>query len=340
MIPQRPLDWTATLGEPVAELSWSPDGQWLAVGGVEGRVVVYEAATGKPVRDWQAHEGGLFRCAFAPSTGLLATSGQDGHVRLWNAASGEADQALPLGAAWVEHLAWSSDGQWLAATAGRNLRLWQPSTGLVHEAPPAKTTWSGLAWHHSRPEIAVARFGGVDIWSATTARCTTSLPWKTSLISVAWSPDGRWIVAGTQELSVQIWQLPFRPESELAMSGYAAKVRQLAWHPSSRYLATGGGIEIMVWDCAGKGPEGTSPRILTGHLGKVTALAYQKAGHLLASGGEDGRVLLWNAGKSSDALRQYQLGASITAVAWDARDTRLAIGTHTGEVALGKSVTG
>lgn len=340
MIPQRSLDWTTTLGEPVAELSWSPDGQCLAVGGVEGKVVVYEVTSGKPIREWQAHSGGLFRCAFSSSTGLLATSGQDGQVRLWNAISGEVGQTLPMGSAWVEHLAWSSDGQWLAATAGRTLRLWQPSTGIIHEVPPAKTTWSGLTWHHSRPELAVARFGGVDIWSASSVQWTTSLPWKTSLISVAWSPDGRWIVAGTQELSVQIWQLPFRPESELAMSGYAAKVRQLAWHPSSRYLATGGGIEIMVWDCAGKGPEGTSPRILTGHQARVTVLAYQKAGHLLASGGEDGRILLWNAGKSSDALRHYPLSNPITALAWDTRDTRLAIGTQGGEVALGKSVTG
>lgn len=334
MTPLRPIDWTSAFGEPTAELSWSPDGQWIAVGGVEGSIAIFEAASGRLAYSWEAHPGGLFHCSFAPRTGQLASSGPDGQVRLWDGFSAKAAHSLTMGTGWVEHMEWSSDGQWLAAAAGRNLRIWNPVTGIVHEAPPAKTTLSALTWHKSQTQIAVARFGGVDIWSAEKAQLVASLPWKTSLISLAWSPDARWIVAGTQELSVQIWQLPFRPESELAMSGYAAKVRQLAWHPSSRYLATGGGTEMMVWDCGGGGPEGTAPRILTGHTGKLSALAYQKSSHILASGGEDGRVLLWNAGKSSEALRQYHLGETITALAWDPSDHRLAIGTHEGEIGM------
>ncbi len=334
MTPLRPIDWTTPFGQPATELSWSPDGQWIAVGGVEGRIAIFETTSGRLAHSWDAHPGGLFHCAFAPRTGLLASSGQDGQVRLWDGFTGKPANSLAMGSSWVEQMAWSSDGQWLAVAAGRNLRLWNPASGEVHEAPPAKTTLSALSWHATRTEVAVARFGGVDIWSAEKAELLSTLPWKTSLISVAWSPDGRWMVAGTQELSVQIWQLPFRPESELAMSGYAAKVRQLAWHASSRYLATGGGTEVMVWDCGGKGPEGTAPRILTGHVGKLTTLAYQKNGHLLASGAEDGRVLLWNAGKSSEALRQHRLGETVTALAWDPSDNRLAIGTHEGEVGM------
>ena len=90
-----------------------------------------------------------------------------------------------------------------------------------------------------------------------------------------WSPNQRWIVAGTQELSIQIWPLPFRAGEELAMSGYAGKVRELAWHHGGRYLATGGSEQIMVWDCGGHGPSGTTPRILEGHTERITALAYQ-----------------------------------------------------------------
>jgi WD40 repeat protein len=91
-----------------------------------------------------------------------------------------------------------------------------------------------------------------------------------------------------------------------------------------------------VWDCAGKGPAGTTPRILEGHAGRVTALDYQRAGHLLASGAQDGNVLLWNAGKSSAALRQFRLGSPVTEVRWSPDGKRVALGARDGSVAVGQ----
>jgi WD40 repeat protein len=193
---------------------------------------------------------------------------------------------------------------------------------------------AALAWSADGRSLAVACYGGVSVYDAETGRVTAELPWKTSLVSLAISPDGRWVVAGTQESSVQIWPLPFREGEELAMSGYAAKVRGLAWHHSGRYLATDGGQELMVWDCGGKGPAGSTPRILEGHPARVSSLAYQKTGHLLASGCQGGRVLFWNAGKSSQPLRATALAGAVTALAWLPGDTRVVAGCQDGRLAL------
>lgn len=147
----------------------------------------------------------------------------------------------------------------------------------------------------------------MSVYDSETGRVTAELPWKTSLVSLAISPDGRWVVAGTQENSVQIWPLPFREGEELAMSGYDAKVRSLAWHHSGRYLATDGGQELMVWDCSGKGPAGSTPRILEGHPARVSSLAYQKTGHLLASGCQGAGVVL-ECGQIFPAAAGHRLG--------------------------------
>ena len=79
---------------------------------------------------------------------------------------------------------------------------------------------------------------------------------------------------------------------ELHMSGYPSKVRELSWDFTGRFLATGGGDVICVWDCGGsKGPEGTTPKMLEGHGATVSAVAWQRRGFLLASGdGCDGIV--------------------------------------------------
>ena len=65
--PLRPLDWSLPFGDPVAQLSWSPDGTRLGAGGVDGRAAILDASDGRVLQGFIAHEGGLFRAAFSPA---------------------------------------------------------------------------------------------------------------------------------------------------------------------------------------------------------------------------------------------------------------------------------
>lgn len=332
--PLRNADWILDLNEPVSSLSVSPDGARAAVLSTEGNLFLVELESGRRVNTFPGHANGGFRVEWNPRGDRFASCGQDGKVRVWNGADGSEVASFAVGASWVEQVAWSPDGAVLAASAGKGVVLWRPEGGVFHQFRDHRSTVAALAWWGDGSRVAAACYGGVTTYDPVSGERREQLPWKTSLLSLAVSPDRRWVVAGTQELSVQIWPLPFVEGEELAMSGYAAKVRDLAWHHSGRYLATGGGEEIMVWDCGGKGPAGTTPRILEGHLGRVSALAYQRRGHVLASGGQDGSVFFWNAGKSSQALRQVKLTGPVTALAWTPDDRKVLAGTHDGRLAL------
>lgn len=332
--PLRPADWIQELDEPVAAVSVSPDGLRAAALGTEGNAVILETSTGRLQHRFRAHEGGGFRLEWSPREDRFATSGQDGTVRLWNPTEGTASESFKTGAAWAEQLCWSPDGNWLSVGAGKGVLLWRPGQGVIHSLREHRSTVAALAWRRDGARLAAACYGGVTLYDPVSGQNSGQLPWKTSLLSLAISPDHRWVVAGTQELSVQIWPIPFREGEELAMSGYTAKVRELSWHPGGRYLATGGGEEIMVWDCGRNGPAGTTPRILEGHLGRISSLVYQGRGHLLASGGQDGSVYFWNAGKSSQPLRQVRLSGPVTALAWTPDDRQVLVGTQDGRLAL------
>ncbi len=333
--PLRPAEWVLDLNEPIVALGGSPDGKLIAALGTEGSAWVVEASTGRRLHTFQAHEGGGFRLVWGPSGTSFATAGQDGQVRLWDALTGTQTESLPMPSAWVEQLTVSPAGDRLAAASGKTVCIGRPGgSGWTHTLGGHRSTVAGLAWSVDGRSLAVGCYGGVSVYDADTGRVTAELPWKTSLVSVAISPDGRWVVAGTQENSVQIWPQPFREGEELAMSGYEAKVRSLAWHHSGRYLATDGGQEPMVWDCSGKGPAGSTPRILEGHPTRVSCLSYQKAGHLLASGCLGGRVLFWNAGKSSQPLRATVLSSAVTVLGWLPGDAWVMAGCRDGRLAL------
>jgi WD40 repeat protein len=121
------------------------------------------------------------------------------------------------------------------------------------------------------------------------------------------------------------------------MSGYATKVRELAWDATSRYLASGGGAIVTVWDVSGRGPAGTMPKQLEGHKDRVTALAFQHCGPLLGSGGADGRIFLWDLAKGRRHRQELQARSAIAALAWSPDDTAFAIGAADGSVCAWES---
>ena len=331
--PLRPADHVFNVPDALVAVSWAPDSTRAVVAGAGGSLWIL-SHDGRLLETLPGHADGTFHAEWQPGGDLVASVGQDGHVRFWNASGGPAPDPFPAGTAWVEQLAWSPSGEWLAVGAGKVLHLWHRECGWIHTIRGHSSTVSALTWRADSKVVGAACYGGVRLYEVETGQPVGELPWKTSMVSLAWSPDQRWVVAGTQELAIQVWPYPFKEGEELAMSGYAAKVRELAWHPSGRYLATGGGTEAMIWDCGGKGPAGSTPRILEGHVGRISALAYQRRGHLLASGAQDASVMFWNAGKSSTPIRQIRLASAVTALAVAPNDQWLLAGCHNGDVAL------
>ena len=162
----------------------------------------------------------------------------------------------------------------------------------------------------------------------------TSYGYPGSHLAVAVSPEGRWICTGNQDASIHIWRT--RDAAELTMSGYPGKVSRLAFDDTGRWLASDGSPQVTVWDFAGKGPEGRAPRMLAAH-DTVTALAWRPGnGAILATGGAEGTVALWDAaagapGRPRTSAPRWELGDQVTALAWRGRDHLLAA-TRTGTI--------
>jgi WD40 repeat protein len=363
--------WAATLDDYVIDLAWSPDGALLAAASAAGGITLYEAATGSVKHALPGHENGA-NCLAWQLAGLLATGGQDGCVRLWDAATGAQTAETKLGNAWVEHLVWQSVGPELAqaethgasklaphgpilfAAAGRKLFALRPDGTVAHAFPDAPKTISALAispvagvanpglpsvglakdgpgsTSPATPLLAAAHFGGVALWhSDTFAAAQPELPYGNAILALTWSPDGRWLVAGCHDNAVHLW-VPAEG-LELQMSGYETKLQELSFSRDSKWLATGGGRDACIWDCAGAGPEGREPLLLP-HQARVCAVAFQHDHGLLATAAADGEFCLWSPTRKNPLVAEVKLPAAATKFAWRPDDSLLAVGTEKGTV--------
>ncbi len=330
--------WRGGVPDHAIDLGWSPAGKQLAVAAVTGPVVLFDASTGKELHTLSGHGFGTTAIAYHPSDdGALATAGQDGKARIWDTTTGAVRCTLDGGAAWVERLAWSADGGTLATTAGKKVRLWNPTTGeQLREYANHGGTVADLAWRPGTNLLAVAAYGAISVYDPTQPDAVRKYEWKGSALRLAWSPNGVMLAHGNQDSSVHFWYAD--SGKELHMSGFPSKVRELSWDFSSRFLATGGGDAVCVWDCGGKGPEGTQPAMLSGHS-TVSAVAWQRRGFLLASGDDQGRLILWQPANRTPLIGGATFeNTDITGVAWSPDDKLLVASSGAGTVGTFKVV--
>jgi WD40 repeat protein len=332
-LPPARLDalWTVDVGDFPTALTWRPDGTQLIVGAASGELSLVAAADGAR-RAIGQHEIGVLAVAVRGDGARVASGGQDGAIAEWSLPDGALLHRSSPGKAWVEQLAYQPGGKLLASAAGKRVELWSEAGERLHAFEEHGGVVAAIAWNGGK-RLGAAAFGGLWLHSIEAgAYATEALPWKGAPLTLAFSPNGKVIACGMQDASVHFWRRPGGHHSQ--MSGYAAKVRETSWSANSRWLATGGGQAVVLWDFGGKGPEGTRPLQLEGHTDRITALAFQREGGHLVSGGRDWRLSLWRPASTTQALDAHLLGAPICALAWSPDSRRVVAASENGEVSL------
>jgi WD40 repeat protein len=314
------------LADYPVDACWSADERALVIATGQG-AVLWQDTTQGTARALGEHAGGALAVAWRPGSQQFASSGQDGEVRLWD-ARGSGAKPIHKGSQWSEQLTYSGNGRWLAVATGRSLQIFDAEGKAKAQPPPQPGVIAALAWRPKGNELAALGNGGARLHRIEPELQTREFPWAGACLTASWSPDGRLLASGMQDGSVHFWNIAAGSQSQ--MRGYGTKVALTSWSANSRLLATAADQQIIVWDFSGAGPEGSEPLQLSAHTARVTQLAFQPRGLLLAAGARDRRVSLWRVAQPQQPIDADLLSDEVALLRWSGSGERLAVADRSG----------
>lgn len=138
------------------------------------------------------------------------------------------------------------------------------------------------------------------------------------VISVAFSPDGRWLACGGAGGTLIVWNA-MTAQRLLTLGGHTGDVHSVAFSPDGKRLASASEDgTVKVWDA----DNGQEPISLVGHTGGVTDVAFSPNGRL-ASASVDGTVKVWDVGTRQATLTLKGLTGSLKSVAFSPNGRRI-----------------
>ena len=307
--------WYVALGDYIIDLAWSPDASKIAAVTVEGSVfLIDDHGDSAHFTLIGQHAGGANSVSWRRDGAEFATAGHDGLVKVWDGSSGRELSSLEAGDSWVAKAVYSPRGNALATAAGRHLKLWDEQREAFYESSDHSSTIADLGWNPDGSAVAAAAYYGVTLHILGRPRQPRKYEWKGSSLVLAWSPDSKYIATGEQDSTVHFWHMKSGKDAQ--MWGFPTKVLELSWDSKGRWLATGGGASVCLWDCSGRGPAGRKPRQYDAHESKLTQLSFQPDGTLLASTDADAFLLLWDPLKSDKIVAGLLLSSPARCLRW------------------------
>jgi WD40 repeat protein len=238
--------------------------------------------------------GAVCSVSFSPDGKRVASGSDDGTVRVWDLATGQA-VVLKGHKHVVSQVCFSPDGKRLASASwDKTVRIWDLATSR------AVMVWTG--WGPARSvsfspvgnRLAIGGFSTppLVVWDLATRQAVVlQVGQDTGFVSsVTFSPDNKYLASGHEDGFVRVWELA-TGKPVVLINGHKGRVYDMSFSLDGKRLATcAADLKMRIWDLATQ--QGIA---LQGHTSTVSSVSFSPDGKRLASASSDRTVRVWEA---------------------------------------------
>jgi len=195
-------------------IAFSPDGNIIATGSLNGGVSLRNVQTGKNIKTLNGYPGALYAVKFSPDGDILAAASGDESIVFWEVKTGKKIKDFQGHSADILDIAFSPDGKTLASGGtDKSIILWDVATGnKIKSIQGLAEKVEDLDYSPDGKTLAAAVGTQIILLDLKTGG-RMMIECDTYCLSVAFSPDGRLLVSGSKAIENRV----FNPEKSIVL---------------------------------------------------------------------------------------------------------------------------
>lgn len=318
-------------GDEINDITYSPNGELLALGDMGGKKVIWNMNSGEQVLVIEDHHDSAGSVVWTQH-GLKGVTGSSNHtLYIWDKSRENVVAELEYPTR-LSTTAWSPDkNKFSSGDIEGGIYIWDAETGKqIAKIDGHSKQIDFMAWSPDGKKLAS---GGEDlylrIWKIADGEMIAEFKHKSNVERVVWSPDGTKLMAFPYHKNdIAIWDL-IAMELLWELNGHTGQINAVEWSPDGNFLAsTSWDGNINVWNTE----NGDLVLTLDGHELHVYDVSWSPDGNRLASTGRDNTIRVWDSSNGDLLFRmEYE---EVGFVVWSPNGKLLATNTGDGEVVV------
>ncbi|KAF8220379.1 WD40 repeat-like protein [Tricholoma matsutake] len=285
---------TRTFEHRIVSVACFPLTNEIATGSI-GKIYILDAATGSPLRTFEAGFSPLDSLAISHDGKRIASAGKD--VQIWQAQAISSEETT-----WtMDRVIFSPNGSRVVSCTGYRLHVWDALTGtllatLVGHANLISTISFSA---DSTQLLSGSHDSTIQLWGVETPIALKTFSGHSSaVLSVGFFNSGARFVSGSLDRTIRIWDTAAGITIQVIEMGNRHKLDSIALSPTASQIAVVVDAVIEIWDSA----KGGLQKTFKGHSAEVMKVAFSADGNQIVSGSFDGSIRMWHVASGAEMM--------------------------------------